>query len=216
VPEAQLHIIFGTAFLVAFSGAMMPGPLLTYAISASATHGFRTGPLLILGHGILELCLILLLVLGLDQVIEKDSFSTAIGLIGGTILILMGLHLTRQGYLKRSIPLAPSSAQLVQRKMVVAGIVVSISNPYWFIWWATIGMAYLIWALDLGAVGVAAFFSGHILADLGWYALVTFIVASGRKALNNTLYSWLLVVCGIALMVVGIYFLIYGIDALIN
>lgn len=214
MPEAQFHIIFGTAFLVALSGAMMPGPLLTYAISASATHGFRSGPLLILGHAILELGLILLLVLGLDQIIERESFSTAIGLLGGTILVIMGLQTARQGYFRRSMPLAPASTKPVQRKMVVAGIVISLSNPYWFIWWATIGMAYLIWALHLGAAGVAAFFSGHILADLGWYALVTFIVASGRKVLNNTIYSWLLVICGIALTGLGIYFIIYGIDAL--
>ncbi len=214
MPEAQFHIIFSTAFLIAFSGAMMPGPLLTYTISASATHGFRTGPLLILGHAILELALILLLVLGLDRIIERDTFSSIIGLVGGTILLLMGLQMGRKGYLKSPMPPNTSSHVLVQRKMIVAGIVISMSNPYWFIWWATIGMAYLLWALDLGAGGVAAFFSGHILADLSWYALVAFVVASGRRALNNTVYSWLLMVCGTALTGLGIYFVIYGIGSL--
>ncbi len=47
MPEATLWVIFTTAFLIGLSGALLPGPLLTVAISESARQGFWTGPLLV-------------------------------------------------------------------------------------------------------------------------------------------------------------------------
>jgi len=63
----------------------------------------------------------------------------------------------------------------------------------------------------LGIAGIASFFTGHILADLGWYALVSFIVATGRKVMNDRVYRWLLGLCGLALLVLGVYFIVSGV-----
>ena len=195
---------------------MMPGPLLAYTISASAKHGFLAGPLLILGHAILELVLIFALVMGLNQFLEGDTFTSIVAFIGGAVLTFMGFAMLRQGWRRVQIPLETSAGFVQSRKIVVSGIVVSMSNPYWFIWWATIGMTYLLWSLELGAAGVTSFFTGHILADLSWYALVSFVIATGRKALNKTVYSWVLIVCGLILIGLGIYFLVSGITFLMD
>ncbi len=61
----SLATIGGISFMLALSGVLMPGPLLTIAIGESLRRGFVTGPLLILGHGLLELALILTIVDGL-------------------------------------------------------------------------------------------------------------------------------------------------------
>ncbi len=190
---------------------MMPGPLLAYTISASARHGFWAAPLLVVGHAILELLLVLLLVLGLDRFINNDWVTSVIGMVGGILLVGMGGAMFRQGWRKASLPLETPSNVAENRKLVFAGILVSMSNPYWFLWWATIGVTYLLWALDLGFIGVASFFTGHILADLGWYALIAFIIATGRRAINDTVYSWLLKICGLALVGLGGYFVVAGI-----
>ncbi len=189
----------------------MPGPLLAYTISASAKYGFWAGPLIIVGHTILELSLVILLVLGLDQLIESDFVTSTIGLIGGMVLIVMGLLMARQGWQKVPLPLETSVSVEDNRRVIFAGIVVSMSNPYWFIWWATIGVTYLLWALELGTAGIVSFFTGHILSDLTWYALVSFIIATGRKVINDSVYSWLLFGCGLTLIGLGSYFLFSGI-----
>ncbi len=105
-----------------------------------------------------------------------------------------------------TIPTVDTAEVRRDQKVILSGIVASISNPYWLIWWITLGSIYLLWSLSLGMAGVASFFTGHILADLGWYALVAFVVATGRRVMNAVVYRWLLVLCGLALLVLGGYF----------
>ena len=211
MPEATIPLIFTTSFLVALSGAMMPGPVLAVTISEVARRGFWAGPLLILGHGILELVLVTALALGLSEFIRNDLVSAIIGLIGGCILLALGFLTMRRGWGRVSIPTANPQEAGRSEKVILSGILASISNPYWFIWWVTLGTVYLLWALNLGVAGVASFFTGHILADLGWYALVAFIVATGRKVMNDAVYRGLLVLCGLALIVLGGYFISAGV-----
>ena len=90
---------------------------------------------------------------------------------------------------------------------MLGGATVSILNPYWSLWWATIGLGYILWATDLGAVGVASFYTGHILSDIVWYSLVAFAIASGRRIMTPEVYRGLIVVCGLFLLVLGGFFL---------
>jgi len=185
----------------------MPGPLLALTISESARRGFWAGPQLTLGHGILELALIAALAAGLSEFMKNELMPAVVGLVGGTILMGMGLMTVRRGQQKVTMPTAsPGMGQ--GRMLVLSGVLASISNPYWLIWWITLGMTYLLWSLNLGVAGVASFFTGHILADLVWYALVAFIIATGRKIMNDTAYRGLLIVCGLALLLLGGYFII--------
>jgi len=95
-------------------------------------------------------------------------------------------------------------------------VLVSIANPFWLLWWATVGSTYLLWSLTVGIMGVALFYIGHILSDLSWYSLVSLLVARGRRMINNTTYRWLLGVCGLALLALGGYFLVSGIQFLVR
>ena len=48
----------------------------------------------------------------------------------------------------------------------------SAANPYWLIWWLTIGRGYDMFSMKYGWLGVALFFIGHILATspgTPWY-----------------------------------------------
>lgn len=65
----SLFGIFITSFLVAFSGAVAPGPVLTITISETARRGFWAGPLIIVGHGILELILFIAIFFGFNRIL---------------------------------------------------------------------------------------------------------------------------------------------------
>lgn len=223
----ELAAIFTTAFVVGFSGAMMPGPLLTVTIGESARRGFIAGPLIVLGHAILELALIIALAAGLAVFITAPRVSQVIAVIGGIFLFYLGIQMCRDA-LKGKLSMemvrsaeggaaspgnetaAPVKAGTGRLHPVAAGIMLSLSNPYWTLWWATIGLGYITLSLRSGYTGLTFFFSGHILADLVWYSLVSAAVAGGRKFLSDGIYRGILVSCGIFLAGLGGYFLYFG------
>jgi threonine/homoserine/homoserine lactone efflux protein len=210
LPEATLAAIFFTSFVVALSGALMPGPVLALTISGVAQRGFRAAPLIIAGHALLEMALVIALVFGLSRFIDSDFIASIIGIVGGLVLIGIGAMAVIKG--RKSVnPLSsPPTYATRDHMLVVSGVVTSISNPYWFLWWATIGITYLLWSLKLGAAGVVTFFAGHTLGDFSWYALVALVLTKGMRFISNSVYRWMLIVCGVALVGLGIYFIVSG------
>lgn len=210
---ALLCGIFGTSFVIALSGALMPGPVLTVTISESSRRGFWAGPLIMVGHGILELGLVILLLLGVEPYLNKDIVFGAVGLTGALILIWMALGMFR------SIPslklnLEPGAEE--STNPIRAGILMSLANPYWFIWWATIGLGYIVYAMKFGALGVIAFFAGHISADFAWYSIVSLTISKGRNFLSERLYKGITAVCASALVVFSGWFGLVGIQRLVS
>ncbi|NLX02142.1 MAG: LysE family transporter [Syntrophomonadaceae bacterium] len=208
----DITTLFITAFLVGLSGAMMPGPLLTVTIAESAQRGFKAGPLIVLGHAILELALIIALLAGLSLYLQKPVVTTVISIIGGAFLLFMGFNMIKD-VLQGRVALENSendAGKVINMHPVVAGILVSVSNPFWSIWWATIGLTYLTMALKSGAVGITSFFSGHIMADLLWYSLIAAAIAGGRRFLKQQVYQTIIMLCGLFLIGLGGYF-IYGV-----
>ena len=91
---------------------------------------------------------------------------------------------------------------------MAAGVLLSLLNPYWSIWWATVGLLYITQALQGGTGVVAAFYSGHILADLAWYSLVAALLAGGRRFVSRKVYAGVLLVCSLFLVGLGVYFIL--------
>ncbi len=204
--------IFTQAFVVGLSGAMAPGPLLTYNIQLSYKKGFWTGPRIVLGHAILEATLVLLLILGLGTFITLPITKVVIGSLGGLMLGWMGYELiwkeSRKGIAgltetAASLETAPSTAGATAFNPVLAGILVSLSNPYWSLWWAVAGLAMVTQAFTRGWAGVAVFYLGHICSDLFWYSLVSAAIVKGKRFLSNAAYRWLMIACGVFLLLIA-------------
>ena len=212
---ATVVAIFGTSFVVGLSGAMSPGPLLALDIREAARIGFRAGPYISFGHALLELGVVILLALGLSRLLQQDLVVASIGLLGGAFLLWMGWRILRYP-VQDMLSATAARASFSPGRPVLGGILVSLSNPFWTLWWATIGVSYMVWALQLGAIGLASFYTGHILSDIAWYSLVAFLVASGRRFMGTGVYRGVMVLCGLSLWVIAGYFIYAGIDILVG
>jgi threonine/homoserine/homoserine lactone efflux protein len=107
-----------------------------------------------------------------------------------------------------------TDAKISSLHPVPAGILTSISNPYWIIWWATIGLNFVSISRAYGNLGILTFFSGHLLSDLSWYSLISALVTFGRKLISDPIYRGTLVACALALIGFGAYFGLAGINLL--
>ena len=180
----------------------MPGTLLTVTISESSRRGMIAGPLLILGHGILELALIIALLLGLAPLFTKQWFFLLISFAGGGILIWMAVGMFRA---LPSLSLTFDPQESKQGNIVVTGVLMSAINPYWIIWWATIGLGYILHSKQYGLWGILFFFSGHILADLAWYTIISTAVGKGRAFFSDRMYKGLIGTCATFLVFFACY-----------
>ena len=210
-----LFLLFWGSFVLGLSGAVMPGPVLTATIGEVTRRGFVAGPLIIVGHGILEIVLLAGLIMGLGAWLTQDTVLGILGVAGGSILVAFGVHAIRS---------AESAARMAgQRRVaddsafhgpVVAGMLTTLSNPYWYLWWATVGLSFAAESLAYGTAGLSSFFTGHIAADLAWYSLVAAGVAHGRRRLSARAYKGVLIACGVALVGIGVLFLALGVGHL--
>lgn len=200
--------IFASSFVIALSGALMPGPLLTATIAESSRRGFIAGPLMIAGHAVLELALVVALLLGLAPLLQKPAVFAVIALSGSIILLFMAYGMLR-ALPTLSLSMEPSSERTAHP--MIKGIFMSVANPYWIIWWATIGLGYILYSRQFGIPGVAFFFTGHILADLAWYSFIAAAVAGGRHFLTDRIYRGLIAVLAACLLGFACYFAYAGV-----
>jgi len=224
---AALAAIFGSSFLVSLTGALSPGPLTTLAVREAVQKGFWAGPALAAGHGAVELALVIGLALGLNQLLEREVATASIALVGGLFLLWLGVQVIRLAPRQElqigrhagngSVAAPGGSEASIESSslggvaaLVGAGLAVSVSNPFWVAWWATVGTAYIVKALDQGAAGVASFYSAHFLTDLAWLSLIAFVLASGRRIMSRRAYRAVLTVCGLFLLGLGGWFLASG------
>jgi threonine/homoserine/homoserine lactone efflux protein len=206
----ELGAIAATAFVVGLSGAMMPGPLLAVTVTESSRRGASAGPLLMVGHMLLEAGLVVAVVLGLGSVLQRPTVVAVIGAVGGAVLGWMGVDMLRS---VRRLSLAVERDERGRMHPIVSGIVVSLSNPYWTLWWATIGITYIMMGLKFGMPGLIAFFVGHIAADFAWYSFVSAGVSKGRRLFSDTVYRGIIGACGVVLVSFGAWFLASALGA---
>jgi threonine/homoserine/homoserine lactone efflux protein len=213
--------IFASSFIIALSGALMPGPLLAVTIRHTSRQGFAAAPLLVLGHAFLEAALMCLLLFGLTEWIRGEAAVIAIALVGCAMLLRMAAGMAKE---VRTIRFAADAGTGVAAegspppdgwlRPVIDGIVTSASNPYWSLWWATIGLGYLLLSRSQGAVGILAFFSGHILADAAWYLFVGTAVSAGRGWFTDRMYRYVVGACAAFLAFFALSFGYLGISRL--
>jgi threonine/homoserine/homoserine lactone efflux protein len=194
-----------TSFGVGLSGALVPGPMLTVTITDSVKKGAKAGPMVILGHFITEFLLMIALLAGLGWIIGSNTASIIIGIFGGIILIYMGYDLLKSENKLSNIQLDNEQ----KHGSLFAGILTSISNPYFFIWWASVGCAFMYKGLELaGIIGLLGFVIGHWAADFSWYSLISIFSSRGSKIMSDRTYNLVMKICGVFLAVLGVYFML--------
>lgn len=188
--------------LIGFTGALAPGPTLVATINASLKGDWTAGLRVSLGHIVIETAIFFLIILGLAAVARP--YTTVIAIAGGIALIVFGI-MTIAG--SRTASLGTGPAAQAAADPVMAGLLTSAANPYFWLWWLSVGSALLINALAGGLLFAVVFMIGHWGADVGWYTFVSTGVAKGKAILADATYRSIMGACGIFLVIFGLYYL---------
>ncbi len=191
--------LLAIGFLIGLTGAAVPGPMLFATIEASLRKGWTAGPLIVLGHAAVEVLICGVILLGFS--IANDIVFNAVSLVGGGALVIFGMMTIRSS---RNATFDVKGG--VTGSPVVAGALTSVSNPYFLVWWLTIGNSMVMDGLRIGVVAALLFITGHWIADLVWYISVSIISSSGGKLMSDRTYHTFLAGCGVFLLCFGAYY----------
>lgn len=193
------------AVILSLSGVLAPGAM-TAATVARGTHNRWAGAIISIGHGIVEMPLIFVLMLGAYFVFEMPVVKIIIGIAGGGFLLWLGYGMLRQ----MVRPPAAEQAQPVKSGLITTGILLSATNPYFLLWWATVGLNLAIGVRDLGVWALVIFAAIHWLCDLIWLSILSlaaFYTNKGAGLFSRRAQKGILLFCGAALLYFGVKFI---------
>jgi len=188
---------------ISLSGVMAPGPVTATTIVMGSRNRWA-GELIAVGHGIVEFPLMVLIVVGMNRILESPTVRIVIGLGGGVFLLIMAVQILRS---LRNLP--AQQARTVKGAPVMAGIVLTAGNPYFLVWWATIGLGLATRAGELGIWAFALFAVVHWLCDFVWLGALSWASFKGSALLGRRSLRVALIICAAALVVFGAIFM-YG------
>ena len=192
-----------TVVLVSTSGVLSPGPLFFANLIYGSKYGYKAGLKCSYGHTIVELPLILLLAFGVLSLEAFPAFKPTIGIVGGITLIAFSIIQIIFAIKKKQ------STVETRHSPLLIGIIFSALNPFFIIWWLTIGMKMITDALILASmVGLAFMFITHIWMDYAWLTTIAHLAKKGVKVIGSKYYSILLLVLSAALIYLGANFIL--------
>lgn len=223
-------LFLGTVVAISGTGVMMPGPVTAAAIAKGYQRKWA-GIHIALGHAVVEFPTIALIAAGFSTVLSNPYVSIAIGVLGGAMLVFMGLSMivAKGGVLgklrslngspdKGSVmaaggPKPPAAMDPFPYHPFVAGILTTASNPYYFLWWATLGAALTLNALEFGLVVLVAFAVVHWSIDLVWDFILSYTVHESRGFWNDKTFVAVFAVCGAIMLFFGLVFAVSAVAA---
>ncbi len=206
----QLFLFLIQVFIISFSGAMAPGPVTATAISLGSRNRYA-GALMAIGHGIIEFPLMVLIMLGMAEVFKSIPIQIAIGALGGILLLIMAIQMFTA--LKNN---PDSETKPLDNKPILAGIVLSASNPYFILWWATIGLKLSTDAKEFGMIAFPLFAIVHWSCDCTWFQTLSWASFKGSSLLGRQSQKIILGVCSAAMFLFGLKFIFDAIWLLIK
>ena len=189
--------------IISASGVMSPGPLFAANITYGLREGVKSGIKIAIGHSIVELPLVILLGIGVFSLEIFPEFRTIISIFGAiTLFVFAGIQIKTILKKNKNISVKPKQGP------IVTGILLSALNPFFIVWWLTIGFklisdAMLIWAF----AGILIVFVFHIWMDFAWLGITAFLASKSRRIISNRNYKIMILVLSLTLIYFGITFL---------
>jgi len=209
IRRAVMLPLLVSVILVSFAGAIVPGPILAVTIA----KGFKSpwaGLQIALAHILIDISVILLIYFGLGQFLQIVTVQIILSILGGIFIIWLGINMfrTRAKVVYGSADLRYSAFTL--------GILTTVFNPMFLLWWATIGSMFIMKFHEFGITGLIAFIFAMELPNLTWYPLASIVTYKTSSSLRGQkIKEWLFIICSMLLVGFGTWFVVSGVQMIV-
>ena len=196
--------------VISLSGVMMPGPMFAMTVAKSYKSQLA-GTQIALGHAVVEIPLILLIYFGFARFFQEELVQIILYLFGAAMLLWLGIGMfrARAGVIEKSKDLSYNA--------VVAGVVTSLFNPFFILWWATAGIMLIMKMnlLEPGFTGLVLFILVHWLCDLIWLTFISILIYRTQSLWGKKFQEGLFITCSLLLIGFGGWFLTLGLQMVV-
>ena len=189
--------------IISASGVMSPGPLFAANITYGLRQGTKAGIKIAIGHSLVELPLVILLGIGILSLEIFPEFKTIISILGAITLFVFAFI-----QIKSTLKKNEKSETKLKQGPIITGVLLSALNPFFIIWWLTIGLKLISDAMAIWAfVGILIVFVLHVWMDFVWLGSTAFLISKSKKIISNTNYKIIMLALSAVLIYFGITFL---------
>ena len=196
----DFYLFLASVLLISLSGVLLPGPLFAVTIKKAAKSK-AAGALIAVGHGIVEFPLMFLIFFVLSQFDIPSFVQTAVGFVGGFLMIFMGLQAFRNRHKQEE------STFSLKKDSVLAGVWTTAANAGFILWWLTIGTTLILNAKLFGLLGFSVFAGVHWLADFSWYTVVALLIFKSQRFWTERTRMGITLFCVAVFIGFGAYFM---------
>jgi threonine/homoserine/homoserine lactone efflux protein len=230
----------GEVVMLSASGVLSPGPLFLANLIYGSKQGYYAGIKIANGHMTVELLLIILLslgIFGLSHFTLGAGALRTIGLIGGIAIIFFSvaqtLNITKEtgntmdinkdsnnksknlrvSYGTTYFFLSDKINRKIDRGPLIVGIIFTAMNPFFLIWWLTVGLKLIYDSVYIFGVieGVLILFILHIWMDYVWLTITAYLISKGQLIFKRRFYYFFIICISIILISYGFYLLVTNI-----
>jgi threonine/homoserine/homoserine lactone efflux protein len=203
-----------TVVVVTASGALAPGPLSFGILMQGSKEGARSGFSCAIGHTLVEFPLVLALALGLLAAASQPAIKSVIGVVGGLGLIGFGIMQIYRTIRNRADSGDTTRTRKLPTGSLVLGFALTGLNPYFILWWLTMGSVLIVQALAFAAIiGVLIMYVSHVWMDYAFLTSLAYFAKKGKNIAGSKYYKAALIAFGLILVYYGLSFAIDAIRA---
>lgn len=195
------------AMLLALAYCAAPGPVLAEAARQGLTSGFRAALAVELGSLAGDAVWVALTLMGTAALAEAGGFQLAASVGGGVFLLWLGVRALRGA---RNGHLPADGNPLVERAFAT-GAAISVASPYALPFWLGVSSSLPGYGISShGAFGYLTFSAVFLLTCVVFALAAAALIAWGRRFLKPRFFFVVDLVCGLALVVVGVNLLSFA------
>jgi threonine/homoserine/homoserine lactone efflux protein len=193
---------------ISLTGVVAPGPM-TAVTLGKGSESPHAGALVAIGHGVVEFPLMVGIFYGLGALFDFPLVNVAVGLLGGVFLMFAAFGMFRR------VGQVDTASTEQARSPLASGILLSLGNPYFLVWWATVGATLILRAVGYGTVGFVAFALLHWSCDFLWSYLLSILSFRGSRFFGKAFQRVAFAASGILLALFGGMYIVDALKTLI-
>jgi threonine/homoserine/homoserine lactone efflux protein len=150
---------------------------------------------------------VVVLAVTLQTIIEfQPTIRVVVGVVGGAALLVFAFMQIRGALTQK--PDIEGKSGVPSKNPLLLGTLFTGLNPYFILWWLTVGITLIITALEWSFLGVLIMYLSHVWMDYAWLVGTAYLAKRGTNLAGRKGYKLIMIIFSLILVYFGAKFIL--------